>query len=427
MGFSRLSAAAYGRLRQAVDEDGEFRARVADAASEEVVGRAGLLWLTRPDGWLEDPAFAEAASVSTRARRGRTLGGVDAKLVRAREQAAKADEARRRVQAQRDGLVAELDRSSAELAEVRSRVAELEDERNAAVRAQKVAETDLSALRRDLKLARAATREAEQELAAARAAAAEGAGPALAAQMEVDAAPSTPARSEPAPAPGVDGRAARAAVSAAAGAASELARALAEAAEALGGEAEVPAAAGTASSSGGAGGAGGSGHATGVGDRRRSPSDRRRSRPKRRQPALPPGVFDDSPEARRHLVSDPAVLVVVDGYNLAREAWTGLVPEEERRRTIALLEEAAVRSGSSVTVVFDGDDSASAPVASRVVRVLFSATGVTADDDIAELLPTVPSGQPVLVVSSDRAVADDARRNGAVVLSSAEYLAAVGR
>ncbi|NLD76476.1 MAG: hypothetical protein GX643_07390, partial [Acidimicrobiales bacterium] len=103
MGFSRLSAAAYGRLRQAVDEDGEFRARVADAASEEVVGRAGLLWLTRPDGWLEDPAFAEAASVSTRARRGRTQGGVDAKLVRAREQAAKADEARRRVQAQRDG------------------------------------------------------------------------------------------------------------------------------------------------------------------------------------------------------------------------------------------------------------------------------------------------------------------------------------
>lgn len=119
--------------------------------------------------------------------------------------------------------------------------------------------------------------------------------------------------------------------------------------------------------------------------------------------------------------------VVVDGYNLARAAWTGLEPEEERRRTVALLEETATRSGASVVVVFDGDDRAIAPAASRVVRVRFSATGVTADDDIAALLGQLPIEQPVVVVSTDRAVADDARRQGAAVLSSVEFLAAVGR
>ena len=126
-------------------------------------------------------------------------------------------------------------------------------------------------------------------------------------------------------------------------------------------------------------------------------------------------------------MGDPAVLVVVDGYNLAREAWSGLTPEEERRRIVALLEEVTHRSGAPVTVVFDGDDSAVAPAASRVVRVRFSASGVTADDDIAALLTTVPADQPVLVVSTDREVADDARAQGAMVLSSAEFLAAIGR
>lgn len=58
-----------------------------------------------------------------------------------------------------------------------------------------------------------------------------------------------------------------------------------------------------------------------------------------------------------------------------------------------------------------------APAASRVVRVRFSASGVTADDDIAALLTTVPADQPVLVVSTDREVADNARAQGAMVLS----------
>ena len=80
-----------------------------------------------------------------------------------------------------------------------------------------------------------------------------------------------------------------------------------------------------------------------------------------------------------------------------------------------------------VVVVFDGDDSVAAPAASRSVRVRFSATGQTADEAIAALVAGVPDAQPVVVVSSDREVADDARRLGAVALSSPDLLAAAGR
>lgn len=428
MGFSRLSAAAYGRLRQAVEEDDEFRARVAEQAEESVVGRAGWLWLNRPEGWREDPVLAAAPSARAggRARRDKDVG-VDEKLARAREKADRADEARRRAQAERDNASRDLDRLAAELDQATERLAVLEGERNAAVRAQKDLEAKLAQVRRDLKLSRAATRQAEEELLAAKAvegpvAKASLERPAVEPRPQGPAAPSSPLPSpepEPVTAPVIDGSAARAAVQAAAGAAADLARALDAAAAAL-----HPVDAGTSR----AGGLGpGEEGRPGIGDRRRNRSDRLSGRRKRRAPSLPPGVFDDSPEARRHMVSDPEVQVVVDGYNLAREAWSGLEPEEERRRTVTMLEEAATRSGASVVVVFDGDDAAVAPAASRVVRVVFSATGVTADDHIATLVRTVPVDRPVLVVSSDRAVADDARADGAAVLSSAEFLAALGR
>ncbi|WP_421119772.1 NYN domain-containing protein [Aquihabitans daechungensis] len=85
------------------------------------------------------------------------------------------------------------------------------------------------------------------------------------------------------------------------------------------------------------------------------------------------------------------------------------------------------RSGGRVVVVFDGDDAVSAPKASKNVRVQFSATGQTADDAIVDLLATTPLETPVIVVSSDRAVAADARRQGAVAIGSRPFLTAAGR
>ncbi len=394
LGFSRLSAAAYGVIARVVDEDGIFRARVAEAADEDAVGRPSWLWLHRPVGWLDDPAMNGAGmGPAPDVRR-----DDKAAAARLRKAAADADAARRRTAEQ----LAELRRSEAEVRAERDRIAAaldvLQEERNAAVRRSKEIEAQLAMARRDLRVARQATTDAEAELARHRSA---------------DPVPARP----PAPAPvpdGFDRSAVAASVAAAASAATDLAAALADAAGALGTPAaapdplptpEVP----TPAKPGKKG------------------QKKRRKGSSRVQPALPPGVFDGTTEAHRALLGDAANLVVIDGYNVARAAWSGLVPEEERRRTIALLDEVQARSGGRVVVVFDGDDAVTAPKASKNVRVRFSATGQTADDAIVDLLAATPEKTPVVVVSSDRAVAADARRQGAVAVNARDFLAAAGR
>ena len=133
----------------------------------------------------------------------------------------------------------------------------------------------------------------------------------------------------------------------------------------------------------------------------------------RRHPALPPGVFDGTPEAHRHLIATGTNLVVVDGYNVSRAAWSGLAPEEERRRTVALLDDLQARSGGKVIVVFDGDDAVTAPKSSKHVRVRFSATGQTADDAIdraARRHPGRPGGRRGVVGPRGRRRCPPARR-----------------
>ena len=49
-------------IARVIDEDGIFRARVAEAADESEVGRASWLWLHRPVGWLDDPALAPGSA-----------------------------------------------------------------------------------------------------------------------------------------------------------------------------------------------------------------------------------------------------------------------------------------------------------------------------------------------------------------------------
>ena len=118
---------------------------------------------------------------------------------------------------------------------------------------------------------------------------------------------------------------------------------------------------------------------------------------------------------------------MVDGYNVARAAWSDAAPEEERRRTVALLDDVQARSGGSVIVVFDGDSSVTSSVASKTVRVRYSASGQTADAAISALIAEVPGGRPIVVVSSDREVAADARRQGAGTIGARDFLVAAGR
>lgn len=388
LGFARLSAASYGLIERVVDADPAFRERVAEAASEASVGRAGWLWLARPAGWEDDPALRPDAldggpGGEATARLRRERAGAEAAAARHRREAEAAESARRQAEQDLAAARAEAARVAAaeeERVRLEARVAELEAERTQLLRRLKDVEADVGALRRDLKVAREATREAEAELLAA---------------GQASAAPG-------ADRDGARRRAAHLAVAAAAEAAAEAVRALEAATTAL----EEPTA-----PTGAPGGA---------------PARARRAT-RRRPPPVPAGLHGDSPEVHRHLVRAAGALLVVDGYNLARTAWPGLEPEEERRRTVALLEEHRARTGVAITVVFDGDSATVAPVASRTVEVRFSATGTTADDDIAALLSALPATQAVVVVSSDREVADDARRQGAAVLGAADFLAAAGR
>jgi predicted RNA-binding protein with PIN domain len=52
------------------------------------------------------------------------------------------------------------------------------------------------------------------------------------------------------------------------------------------------------------------------------------------------------------------------------------------------------------------------------VRVLYSPFGVIADDVIRQLVAVEPTGRPVVVVTSDQAVARDVLRGGAKVVGA---------
>ncbi len=143
---------------------------------------------------------------------------------------------------------------------------------------------------------------------------------------------------------------------------------------------------------------------------------------------LPRAVFDDSVEAARFLMRVPGVLVLVDGYNLAKWKWPSVPPRDLRARLGGVLADVSSRTDADVCVVYDGVDEGGAlrPVgAARVrVRVLFSSGEVEADDVIIDMVASTPNWRAVVVVSSDRRVRDGVARLGANVLSSQQFGAA---
>ena len=84
---------------------------------------------------------------------------------------------------------------------------------------------------------------------------------------------------------------------------------------------------------------------------------------------LPGGVWADSSEAALHLLRSPGVLLVVDGYNVAKLGWPQLALADQRARLLDALDELAARYGTDVRVVFDGADVAQLPVGRRYIRV----------------------------------------------------------
>ncbi|TCO48074.1 NYN domain-containing protein [Actinocrispum wychmicini] len=136
----------------------------------------------------------------------------------------------------------------------------------------------------------------------------------------------------------------------------------------------------------------------------------------------------EDPAALDRLLALPSVHLVVDGYNVTKTGYPDLPLADQRDRLTHQLASLAARTSAEVTLVFDGAGVVAVPAAApRGVRVLFSDPGVLADDVIRALVAAEPEGRPVVVVTSDRAVADSVRRRGAHPVPSAVLLARLGR
>lgn len=136
----------------------------------------------------------------------------------------------------------------------------------------------------------------------------------------------------------------------------------------------------------------------------------------------------DDPVRLDRLLALPKVHLVVDGYNVTKGGFGELSLEQQRGRLIGAMAGIAAQTGAEVTIVFDGAERmVGLPPTPRGVRVLFSRKGETADELIRRLVRGEPAGRPIVVISSDREVADGVRRHGAYPLSAETLLRRIAR
>ncbi|MFJ9440679.1 NYN domain-containing protein [Kitasatospora sp. NPDC101235] len=141
------------------------------------------------------------------------------------------------------------------------------------------------------------------------------------------------------------------------------------------------------------------------------------------------GLAEDDPALLDQLLAIPQVHLVVDGYNVTKTGYPTLPLEQQRIRLLGGLAMLAQRTQAEVTCVFDGQD-LDVPVIMappRGVRVRFSRTGETADELIRRLVRAEPQGRPVVVVSTDREVAEGVRKAGARPVASVLLLNRLAR
>lgn len=358
----RLPNAALGRLRRVIDDDPVFRTRLAAGAVPELVDEIGRLWLEHGEGWA-DAASELAAQIDAAAE----SDDAQAQLRRAdkRRNAAEQVAARTRVELlQRNEVIelqeTEVDELKAEVTKVRERLAEMKAE--------------LSEARLEIRHAR------DREAAAV-----------VKAQTAADDRRSFQdqlvAAQEPPPIQVPDHNDDIAA-------AADTARRLAEQLETL---LVSP-----------------------------SENDAEAALPKRRSArtplSLPGGVIASSGEAAEFLARSDAQLII-DGYNVAKLGWPNLPLEEQRNVLLDVVENLALRFGTNVTVIFDGASVVGAHASRRrLTRVVYSPSGIIADDVIRDEVRRIPANNAVVVVTNDAQIVRDVRRDGANVVPSNAFL-----
>ncbi|MEL6893867.1 MAG: NYN domain-containing protein [Actinomycetota bacterium] len=362
-----VSRRALGKLRRSINDDRVFRERlsagVTHDATADLVDDIGTLWLARPVGWRAsiDESLARRAADAERV--------TDLQAAKREEKRRRAaEQARARAEAQTAELGERVERLRQEVDDLRTDLAKsLEESAEQRV--------ELRDARLELRHARDRERAALDRLAIA--------------ERDRDAAEQSSR--------------------ATARVRDDL---LADRADAVASLAEVVAAADAAQS---------------LADQLRSlvpASEPPAERPDRRTPmSLPGGVISTSAEAAECFVrSDAAVLV--DGYNVSKLTWPSRTLEQQRVALLDAVENLARRFGTDVTVVFDGADVVGAHAARRrLVRVVYSPVGVTADDVIRDEVRRLPSGRNVVVVTNDQEIVRDIRAWGANPLPSNAFVA----
>lgn len=400
--FQKLPAKALATVRAAVEGDPVFLGRLASVATTELVDEAGMLWLVRPDGWGDQLAALAAAA-----------DGADAaaELRRSERRREGAEQVAQRAVAEIAALRLELDRHAAEVARLSAEVV-----RGDALRA--ALEDDLAKARVEARRAADQVRVAVDRAERARVDADDAEQRALAAERIRDDVLAT--RAGWMTRVGADETVLQGAAQLASDLdeqvviVSQLARVLGKLSDELAalepGVRSAPVG-GTNSTERGT-----SRRGRGAGGRERRPIP------------LPGGVYGSSTAAAEYYARYPGVTVLVDGYNVAKLGWPRLDLERQRERSIDAAEDIVRRFGTNVVVVFDGAMilGASAP-GRRLVRVQFSAEGVSADDVLRAEVAALPVDVPVVVVTNDQAVAQDVRLHGASTMASEQWLALAGR
>ncbi len=155
-----------------------------------------------------------------------------------------------------------------------------------------------------------------------------------------------------------------------------------------------------------------------------APAERRA---RREAAEYPLGLVAGTADEVTAMVLDRAVVLVVDGYDVTRRAWSDAALSDQRARLARALAQAHLRGWCEATVVFDGAGAEEMPPLTRPgLRILFSADGETTDAVIAREVDRLVARGPVLVVSSDARVGGRAGAGGARVAPAAAFLEALG-
>lgn len=362
--YEKLSGASLATARKAVEADELYMRVLGQAATPEIVDEVGMLWLTRPEGW--EQAAADAWARVTADRAAQEEAGELRKEQRRREAAEQAA-ARARLE------VAELKEQAARERE-RAIEAERELDRvgvELAAAQRRVRELERGVARRD-----AGSRKVAEQVGAVAEEVAELQARLAAAEAARDAALESRADDVTA---GHDRR---------------LRELLLEALALTGPGATADGA------------------------------KRPRKRAARTPLPIPGGLYGNSEAAAEHLLKVSGVMVLVDGYNVAKLGWPDLSLERQRERCIDAAETLARRWGTDLHVVFDGADVVGGHTrARRLVRVVYSPEGVLADDVLRAEVAALDPSRPVVVVTNDQAVLADVKANGANTVSSDTFLA----